>query len=407
MLKNRRKRVAHVVRKLLPKFSSFIRNQIMSHIKYDAVVVYKQFVDSGFAHEIADRVPSFHCEDNNRGFGKLYSNLMYMRPYRRLTYLDKRNITNYLQMHDVDVIHYHYGTDAGVFIKAGASTGLPSLVSFYGYDCSSFPRWYFGLGNRYLRRVFKNVNYCLAMSEDMRSDLIRIGCPEDKIIVHYYGTDVQQLSMRRTYKQKDDVVFLSVGYLVPQKGHMFTLTALKKALRLTKKKIKLRIVGEGRLEASLKKYVVNNNLSNHVYFVGPLKYLSSEFLEEYRTADVFVHPSVLSETNEKEGIPGAIVEAMAAGLPVLSTYHAGIPSVIMHEKTGLLVNEWDSDRLAEYMCLLAQDIEARGRIGRAAQKYALENLDLRQKEIELESIYDRVIEEHMRKHEAKASSASL
>jgi colanic acid/amylovoran biosynthesis glycosyltransferase len=297
-------------------------------------------------------------------------------------------------MHDIDIIHYHYGTDAGVFIKAGASTGIPSLVSFYGYDCSSFPQWYFGLGARYLRRVFNNVDYCLAMSEDMKSDLLEIGCPQEKIIVHYYGTDVQEFPTKRTYEQKNEVVFLSVGYLVPQKGHMFTLTALKKALRLTRKRMELRIVGEGRLEASLKEYVARNDLSAYVRFVGPLDYLSREFLEEYHRADVFVHPSVVSETDEKEGIPGAVVEAMAAGLPVLSTYHAGIPSVITNNSTGLLVDEWDSDRLAENMCLLARDIESRRRIGRSAQRYALENLDLRQKEIELESIYDRVIEEH-------------
>jgi colanic acid/amylovoran biosynthesis glycosyltransferase len=379
----------------------------MNHIRYDAVVVYKQFVASSFADEITNNIPSYHCEDNNKGFIKLYSDLMYRRPFRRLTHLDRRNITNYLQMHDVDIIHYHYGTDAGVFVKAGASTGLPSLVSFYGYDCSSFPRWYFGLGTRYLHRVFDNVDYCLAMSEDMKSDLISIGCPQDKIILHYYGTDVQQFPVKRTYEQKDEVVFLSVGYLVPQKGHIFTLTALKKALRLTNKKIKLRIVGEGRLEERLKEFTVQNDLSKNVFFVGPLHYLSREFLEEYRRADIFVHPSVVSETNEKEGIPGAIVEAMAAGLPVLSTFHAGIPSVITNNSTGLLVNEWDSDRLAENMCLLARDTESRRRIGRAAQEHALKNLDLRQKEIELESIYDRVIEEHKRKYGTKASSTSL
>ena len=393
---HRHKRVAHFVRKFLPHFTSFVRNQILNHVRYNAIVIYKEFIDSAFAHEIMEKVPSFHSGDNTGGLLRLYSNFLYGRPFRRLGNIDKKNITHYLQTHEIDIMHYHYGTDAGIFIDA-APCCVPSIASFYGYDCSSFPNWYFGLGAHYLRRVFRKVDYCLAMSEDMKVDLLKLGCPKDKIIVHYYGTDVQQFPAKKNYDDKDEVVFLSVGYLVPQKGHAFTLSAFGKALQLTGKKMKLRVVGEGRLEARLKKFVAANGLSEHVYFVGPLKHLSQEFLDEFFKADVFIHPSVTSDTNEKEGIPGAIVEAMASGLPVISTFHAGIPCIIHNGKTGLLVSEWDIDALAITIARLADDASLRKRIGLRAQKYAVENLDLRQKQIELENIYDLVIENHRRK----------
>jgi colanic acid/amylovoran biosynthesis glycosyltransferase len=232
------------------------------------------------------------------------------------------------------------------------------------------------------------------MSEDMKDDLVRIGCSSDKIMVHYYGTDVQQFNTKRDYNAKDETVFLSVGYLVPQKGHAFTLRAFKKALRMTNRKMKLRIVGEGYLEPDLKGYVAKNGLMEHVDFIGSLTHLSHEFFVEFRKADVFIHPSVTSETNEKEGIPGAVVEAMASGLPVISTFHAGIPYVIRNDETGMLVNEWDIDKLAECIVRLSEDTKLRERIGSQAQRYAIEKLDLKQKQKELENIYDRVIEEH-------------
>jgi len=363
----------------------------MNHRNYSPVVVYKEFVNSNFAREILGKLPSFNCEDGKKGITKLCSDLFYKRPFRRITPYDVRNISEFLRKSDVRIIHYHYGTDAGVFTQAAARLNLPSVVSFYGYDCSSFPRWYFGLGAYYLRKVFANTNYCLAMSKDMETDLLRIGCPSSKIIVHYYGTDVQQFYCKRKYTDRNDVIFLMVASLVPQKGHFFALAGLKRALRLTSKSLKLRIIGEGPLESELIRYVEENDLSNHVHFTGALNYLSSEFLREYSNAHVFVHPSVVSETQEKEGIPGTIVEAMASGLPVLSTYHAGIPSIITNDNTGLLVDEWDICKLAKCMVVLAESPHLRSSIGRKAQKYALAELDLNIKEKELEDIYNFAI----------------
>jgi colanic acid/amylovoran biosynthesis glycosyltransferase len=365
----------------------------MNHITYDAFVIYKEFIGSPFAHDIIESMPSFNCDNKKKGLRKKYSDFLYGKPFRRLTSTDKKEILHYLKIHEIDIIHYHYGTDATLFFGA-APKEIPSVVSFYGYDCSSFPKWYLGLGAHFLRRVFNNVCYCLAMSEDMRLDLLRIGCPEDKIIVHYYGTDVGKFAADRVYDENDEVIFLSVGYLVPQKGHAFTLKAFKKALQRTSKLMKLRIVGGGPLEPGLRKYVSQNGLSNHVDFVGPLEHLGREFLREFRGADVFIHPSVTSDANEKEGIPGAIVEAMASGLPVISTYHAGIPHIVHNGQTGLLVDEWDVEALAKAILEFAENVDLRERIGLAGRKHAFDNLDLRQKQIELENIYDRVIEEH-------------
>ena len=392
MLKIKNRRVAHLVRKLLPPFSSFIRNQIMSHIRYRAYVIYKEYVNSDFSNEIISSHPSFYCEGDKRSFrNKKYSKLLYSKPFRRLTVGDKRNIISFLLENRIDILHLHYGTDAVVFIDIVKNLNIPSVVSFYGYDCSSFPHWYFGYSKRCLQKVFKYTDYCLAMSKDMKFDLLNIGCPKNKIIIHYHGSDVLKFYYNRKYKQKETVTFLIVASLIPQKGHIFLLRAFKEALGMTNKMLNLRIVGDGYLYFKLKKYVIENNLGDYIYFLGSLKHMSQEILQEFYKADIFIHPSVTSKTKEKEGIPGSIVEAMATGLPVISTYHAGIPSIIYHKQNGYLIDECDINKLSEYICELAEDVILRKEIGQRAQQYVIEKLDLKQKEIELENIYDFAI----------------
>ena len=113
-------------------------------------------------------------------------------------------------------------------------------------------------------------------------------------------------------------------------------------------------------------------------------------IREYHGADIFVHPSVVDPQGNKEGIPGAIVEAMSAGLPVISTYHAGIHYIITHNKTGFLVKEHDVVALSEALVKLIKNPELRKTIGLAGQRYAMDNLELMTKEIELEKIYQQI-----------------
>ena len=107
-------------------------------------------------------------------------------------------------------------------------------------------------------------------------------------------------------------------------------------------------------------------------------------------ADICVHPSVTHKTT-KEGIPGSVIEAMANGLPIISTYHAGISYAIETEKTGILVKEWDINELAHSILRLIESVELREKIGSAAQIHAINDLNLLKKESELEEIYINLI----------------
>ena len=378
--------VVHFVRWLLPFTASFIRNQIVYHEKYAPAVVFAQKKEGPFYNEISSRFEAFYP------FKSGLERYLYQKA-RLLGKNAKNEIKDYIKSKNPDILHIHYGVDCLIYADIIKELQIPSCVSFYGYDCTSFPKRFYGYGQVLLKKnVFDNPNVkaVLAMSEDMKNDLLGLGCPEEKIIVHYYGTETAPFVLERTFEEKDQINFLIISGLSEKKGHGFLLDSFADLTTTYGNKVHLHIVGDGPLGPQIQQKIVDKKLNN-VTLHGRVDYGSEKHLEYFRMADVFVHPSVVSGNGDKEGIPGAIIEAMAAGLPVVSTYHAGIPFVIEDKKTGLLVKEHDVAALTSAMESLVKDTEYRKSVALAAQKHALEYLDIKEKEKELEEIYDSLI----------------
>ncbi|EFL50809.1 glycosyl transferase group 1 [Solidesulfovibrio fructosivorans JJ]] len=392
------KSVVHFVRKSTQLRASFIRNQIQYHVRYAPAVVYKQFSrqnDGGYAAlDTAEGLPVLDLSQGATLVEKALFKLAYCLSGR-----DTSRIVRFLGEQNATVLHFHYGSDAGMYASVMRGADLPSVVSFYGYDCSSFPRMYCGYGGRFLRQnVFGPATRILAMSQQMQDDLVSLGCPREKIVVHYFGTDIGRFAFpAREYPEPTGPVrLLILASFVPQKGHLILLRALRKLLSQGVTDFTLRLVGDGPLHAKLVRYVDEAGLAKHTDFTGAILYGSPEMASAYQEADIFVHPSVTSRANEKEGIPGAIVEAMASGLPVLSTFHSGIPSIIHNEVSGLLVPEYDVTALAEALSRMIADRNLRERLGRRGREHAEQCLNIRHQEKALEAIYDQLIDEGKR-----------
>ncbi|MGK9477952.1 glycosyltransferase family 4 protein [Melioribacter sp. OK-6-Me] len=378
--------VAHFIRKKSQLRASFIQNQISHHIDYKPIIIYRYQTnkdDGGFA-EYSNTYIELNLSKN-----KLIDiNFRYLK---KLSKTDVKKVLNFLDYHNVSILHFHYGSDALIYTDIIRYSGRPSVVSFYGYDASSFRNSFGGYGGVLLKkRLFPYVTKVLAMSPDMKIDLIKSGCQEEKIIIHYHGSDVQHFYIKRSYSNNSIINFLIISGLEPQKGHIFLLDAFRMA-RSKCENIILNIYGKGSLEKKIRKYIAKNNMFKYVKMHASLVYGSPEHISALRNADVFIHPSVTAPNGDKEGIPGAIVEAMATGLPIISTYHAGIPYIIENNKTGILVKENQVNSLADAIIDLAIDHERRERLGKAAQIFALENLDLLKKEKELENIYNKLL----------------
>jgi colanic acid/amylovoran biosynthesis glycosyltransferase len=382
--------VCHILRKFSQLHTSFINNQISNHTRYSPSVIYRlKYYDSmnGGNSNFSKEIKSLNLSENEN----LVDRLLYCGP-KLLSLSLIRNIQTFLKYNNIKIVHFHYGSDCGVYYPLTKYLDCPSVVSFYGYDCSMFPKYGMGYGKKYLQnRVFKRVRAVLAMSPDMQKDLINLGCPENKIIVHYYGTDCRTFYFHREYPERDKITILTISNICHKKGHIFQFKGLMSLNKSGINNFEMRIVGGGEFEDDLKRFVDENELSDHVVFLGPIKYGSEEMMTEYRDADIFIHPSVVAPDGDKEGIPGTIIEAMSSGLPVVATNHAGIPFVIEDQKTGMLVDEWDVNGLADAIRRLIQNRDMREEIGRTGQRYALERLDLIEKEKELETIYDELL----------------
>jgi colanic acid/amylovoran biosynthesis glycosyltransferase len=300
-------------------------------------------------------------------------------------------LARYARERDVRLLHYHFLTDARHLLGLERRLRVPSIVSCYGWDVSIAPRAGKGLGLHYLRPVFKRADLILAMSADMRADLLALGCPADKIRVHYYGSDTRRFAFpQREYEHDGPINVLCCGRLIEAKGQHHVLEALRFVEARGAPEFRVTIVGEGPLRARLEAMSSEYGWQDRVVFKGHVSYASDALVEHFRAADVFAHPS-FTLNGRKEGIPGTIVEAMACGLPVVATWHAGIPAVIGDGSDGLLVGERDVPALADALESLLSDAALRRRLGTAAAARAASELDLRAGARALERIYDELL----------------
>ena len=123
------------------------------------------------------------------------------------------------------------------------------------------------------------------MSEDMKNDLIEIGCPEEKIIVHYHGAKVKRFKATHDYKEEEIVRFLIISGFAAQKGHVFLLKSFKKALKFNTN-IRLTIVGEGSEKEKIDKTIKDLKLQNYIDIKPFVVYGSKEHIKYFADYDV-------------------------------------------------------------------------------------------------------------------------
>lgn len=380
--------VAHFIRGFLRPTETFIGNQLNTLQKYEPRIFCHHIIKEHTVRAIQPTV----LMDSLSPIRKKVETFSYLL-FRQLSPLSISTLEQSIKKVKPKLLHFHYLVEARFFLPLARRLKLPSVVSGYGWDVSSFPKSKFGYGRIYLQPIFNELNLFLAMSDDMKKDIVALGCPESKVIVHYYGTETQRFKFpERRYDKQNKIKILFCGRLAPKKAPQHILYALKKleVLKSDLPQWELTFVGDGPLRYELELLVREYGWDKKVFFTGHIPHNDNHLLEQYKTADIYVQPSITAN-GEKEGIPGTLVEAMASGLPVISTYHAGIPSVIKNNNTGLLVEEGQIDELTQKINGLISDPFQRELLGKSASDYALDMLDLVKKTKELESIYDSLV----------------
>lgn len=282
------------------------------------------------------------------------------------------------------VVHSHFGTDGGYILPATRIAKVPLVVSWYGYDVSQFPRWLGGMGKVWLRPVLREARLHLAMTPQMAQSLLDLGAPASRVRLHHFGVDSSFWSAAQSVTPVPKRV-LMVASFVEKKGHLDLIRAFAEVCEHDAE-CTLRLVGSGPLEGAVHSLVRELGLSARVSFAGFVPH-GDALLAEYRAASVYVHPSRTAVNGDQEGLPTTVLEAMAVGLPVVSTTHAGIPHAVTADN-GLLVGEGDCHALGQALLQVLGDPGLRTSMGAAGRSRVIADFDLSTQTRRLESLYD-------------------
>ena len=302
---------------------------------------------------------------------------------------ERREIEKALAENRAELLHIYFG-HIGMHLLPlleSKTRTCPVIVSFHGADVGVDMDKAAYL--RAMQEVFGRADRILARSESLAQELRKLGCPEDKIRISRTGIPLEQWPVIEREPPADgEWRLVQACRLIEKKGLDTSLKAMAK-LREYFPKLQLTVIGEGPLENEVAEQAGKLGLAESVEFTGFVN--EDRLREEFARAHVFLHPSRTGADGNQEGVPNAILEAMATGLSVAATRHGGIPEAVEDGASGILVAEDDWESLAEHLATLLKDEQSWKAMGTAARE-SVESGFSQQKQIaDLEAIYGEVI----------------
>jgi colanic acid/amylovoran biosynthesis glycosyltransferase len=258
---------------------------------------------------------------------------------------------------DPDVIHAHwasYPTTAALAL--GRLSGKP-----FGFTCHAHDIF---MHDHLLREKIESAAVPVTISRYNVEWLAEHVTPRarDRMKVIHCGVDLPTWAFKQEGREEDLIV--TVGRLDPIKGFDVLVDALAE-LKRQGRRFRCRIIGEGPLRGALQASIDRQGLSEQVELVGARP--QAAVRAALYAASIFALPSLIAPSGDRDGIPVSLMEAMAAGAPVVSTRVSGIPELIDEEREGLLVSPRDPRALADTLGRLLDDAELRRRLARGAR----------------------------------------
>ena len=269
---------------------------------------------------------------------------------------EARAVRRLVREHRPDVLHVHWVVPQGL-VALVVARRLPWLVTTLGGDV-------YALDGRLSRRlkgaVLRRAAAVTTMNADMQRRLVELGAPADRTLVLPMGADVEGVRRGSAGVQREPGRLLFVGRLVEKKG----LAVLLDALRDLPGTWSLDVAGDGPLRAELERQAQGLP----VRFLGQTT--KQDLVRAYAAASVVVAPSVAAASGDQDGLPVALLEAMAAGCPVVASRLSGIDEAVVDEVSGVLVTPGSVAELTAALHRLLDDDDLRRRLGQGAAERA-------------------------------------
>ena len=301
-------------------------------------------------------------------------------------FFQQRAMANFMERNRVDAVLAEFGPTATLVMDGCDTMNVPLITHFHGYDAYR-QRTLETFGRRY-GELFEISSAIVAVSRDMQAQLLKLGAPADK--VHYNSCGVEPSVFRGADPLHSPPTFVAVGRFVDKKAPHLTLLAFKAALENVPD-ARLVMIGDGPLWEACRQIVNSLGLSGAVELQGVRSH--AEVAALMQQARAFVQHSITTHDGDSEGTPVAVLEAGASGLPVISTRHAGIKDAVIHERTGLLVEEGDINGMAEHMMRLAKDPQLAAELGKAGREWVSSEYSMEKSINNLWSIIEATMEE--------------
>ncbi len=357
--------IAFFIKTYLPASETFIYEEIKNLITFNVIILTQKLVNLDlFPHPNVFSAPTLLKWRLGK---RLRSHNLFIKPLLRSK---------------VKLVHAHFGWGGMMILPECRKLGLPLLTTFHGIDVSLFARDF--IYRFRLKKLFREGTIFLVRSNRMKADVIDLGCSPEKIIVHYGGVDVNRFRFRKKEPDGERIKILMCGRFVEKKGFEYGIRAFAKLGKIHKN-VALALIGDGKLRKKLESLVDSLNLSHSVQFLGMLHH--EEVQREMEASDIFLSPNLAARNGDREGIPNTIKEAMATGLPVVSTYHAGIPELVIDGKSGFLVPEKGVDGLVDRLNRLIVHPELWEKLGSRGREVVEEKFNLFKQVRKLEKIY--------------------
>jgi len=267
-----------------------------------------------------------------------------------------------------DHIHVHWlSTTATMAMITASLLKIPWSITAHRWDIAE---------NNLVKEKVDSCSFVRCINENGAKEVRKLVGETEKILTLHMGVKIPDESMSKQKKPDMNRMFkiLMPANFVEVKGHTYLIQAIHR-LHLQGEKIQVELAGEGVLKNEIQQQVSQMGLTDCVRFLGEISH--SSLLEKLFAGewDCVTLPSIITSKGEKEGIPVSLIEAMAAGVPVVSTFTGGIPELCT-PGTAFLVPDKDPQALSEALLLLIHDLNKRESLISCGKNQVKENFNI-------------------------------